>query len=50
MANVLMLTEDLMLAVLGVEVGRVVVVVEDLDDNPVKAADLRHARRSGRVL
>src|SRR2546426_1719833 len=41
--------ENLVLAVLGMEVGRVVVVVEDPDDDPVEAADLRHARRSGRA-
>jgi hypothetical protein len=31
------------------EVGRVVVVVEDPDDDPVEAADLRHARSAGWV-
>ena len=39
--------ENLVLAILGMEVGRVVVVVEDPDDDPVEATDLRHARWSG---
>jgi len=38
-----------MFAVLGVTVRRVVVVVEDLDDDPVRPAELRHARRAGPV-
>lgn len=41
--------ENLVIAVLGMEVGRVVVVVEDPDDDPVEAADLRHARSAGWV-
>src|SRR3989338_3659065 len=41
--------ENLVLAVLGMEVGRVVVVVEDPDDDPVEATDLRNDRASGRV-
>jgi len=41
--------ENLVFAVLGMEVGRVVVIVEDPDDDPVEAADLRHARWSGRA-
>jgi hypothetical protein len=34
--------QNLALSVLGVKVGRVVIVVEDLDHNSVEAADLRH--------
>lgn len=41
--------EYLVFTVLGVEVRRIVIVVEDLDDDPVKAADLRHPRRSGKA-
>ena len=41
--------ENLVFAVLGMEVGRVVVVVEDLDDDAVEATDLRRARWSGRA-
>src|SRR5712691_4296243 len=39
--------ENLVLTILGMEVGRVVVVVEDLDDDAVETGDLRHARWSG---
>ena len=34
--------ENLVLSVLGVKVGRIVVVVEDPDHDSVEATDLRH--------
>jgi len=41
-ARVLMLSRTLVLTVLGVKVRRIVIVVEDANDDSVESTDFRH--------